>query len=80
MFDVAILFRTTAPGSPVTGAQPRPAGPCGCLHVDPRPEPGAVVPHAGIGAGGARQPASLPRPSTLQLSRKEAAREEVILS
>ena len=29
----------TAPGSPVTGAQPRTAGPCGCLHV--RPEAGA---------------------------------------
>jgi len=43
----------TAPGSPVTGAQPRTAGTCGCLHVDPRQEPGAVVPHAGICAGGA---------------------------
>jgi hypothetical protein len=42
-----------APGAPVPGAQPRTAGPCGCLHVDPRQEPGAVVPHAGIGAGGA---------------------------
>ena len=29
----------TAPGSPVTCAQPRTAGPCGCLHV--RPEAGA---------------------------------------
>jgi hypothetical protein len=29
---------------------------------DPRQEPGAVVPHAGIWAGGAGQPASLPRP------------------
>jgi hypothetical protein len=28
----------TAPGSPVTGAQPRTAGTCGCLHVDPRQE------------------------------------------
>ena len=27
--------------------------PFGCLHVDPRQEPGAVVPHAGIRAGGA---------------------------
>ena len=44
----------TAPGSPVTCAQPRTAGTCGCLHVDPRQEPGAVVPHAGICAGGAR--------------------------
>jgi hypothetical protein len=52
----------TAPGSPVTGAQPRTAGPCGGLHVDPRQEPGAGVPHAGICAGGAGQPASLPRP------------------
>ena len=52
-----------APGSPVTGAQPRTAGPCGCLHVDPRQEPGAGVPHAGICAGGAGQPASLSRPS-----------------
>ena len=43
----------TAPGSPVTCAQPRTAGTCGCLHVDPRQEPGAVVPHAGIRAGGA---------------------------
>ena len=31
----------------------RTAGTFGCLHVDPRQEPGAVVPHAGIGAGGA---------------------------
>ena len=43
----------TAPGTPVTGTQPRTAGPFGCLHVDPRQEPGAVVPHAGIRAGGA---------------------------
>jgi len=42
------------PGSPVTCAQPRTAGTCGCLHVDPRQEPGAVVPHAGICAGGGR--------------------------
>jgi RNA-directed DNA polymerase len=42
----------TAPGSPVTCAQPRTAGTFGCLHVDPRQEPGAVVPHAGICAGG----------------------------
>jgi hypothetical protein len=39
------------PGSPVTGTQLRTAGPCGYLHVDPRQEPGAVVPHAGICAG-----------------------------
>ena len=44
----------TAPGPPVTCAQPRTAGTFGCLHVDPRQEPGAVVPHAGICAGGAR--------------------------
>ena len=43
----------TAPGSPVTGTQPRTVGPCGCLHVAPRQEPGAVVPHAGSCAGGA---------------------------
>ena len=43
--------RTTAPGSPVTWAQPRTAGTFGGLHVDPRQEPGAGVPHAGIGAG-----------------------------
>src|ERR687896_1645619 len=30
---------------------------------DPRQEPGAVVPHAGIWAGGAGSRASLPRPS-----------------
>ena len=29
---------------------------------DPRQEPGAVVPHAGLCAGGAGEPASLPRP------------------
>jgi hypothetical protein len=29
---------------------------------DPRQEPGAVVPHAGIRAGGGGQPPSLPRP------------------
>ena len=30
-----------------------------------RQEPGAVVPHAGICAGGAGQPASLPRPKNI---------------
>ena len=43
----------TGPGAPVPGAQPRTAGLCGCLHVAPRQEPGAGVPHAGICAGGA---------------------------
>src|SRR5262244_1227452 len=40
--------RTPRRGSPVTGAQPRTAGIFGGLSVDPRQEPGAVVPHAGI--------------------------------
>ena len=44
----------TAPGSPVTGTQPRTVGPCGCLPVNPGREPGAVVLHAGICAGGKR--------------------------
>src|SRR4029453_18730641 len=35
---------------------------------DPRQEPGAVVPHAGICAGGAGSPASLPRPSQTYLT------------
>jgi len=34
---------------------------------DPRQQPGAVMPHAGIGAGGAGSPASLPRPTLSSL-------------
>jgi hypothetical protein len=39
---------------------------------DPRQEPGAGVPHAGSWAGGAGQPASLPRPSFLENSTGES--------
>ena len=53
--------RTQGRVIPVTRARPRTAGPFGACTSDPRQEPGAVVPHAGICAGGAGQHASLPR-------------------
>ena len=43
-----------------TGTPGGKAGPLWRHHL--RQEPGAVVPHAGICAGGAEKPASLPRP------------------
>jgi hypothetical protein len=45
--------RTQGRVIPVTRARPRTAGPFGACTSDPRQEPGAVVPHAGICAGGA---------------------------
>ena len=46
------------------------------MRQDPRQEPGAVVPLAGICAGGAGQPASLPRPKGRQRRDKPARCKE----
>jgi hypothetical protein len=53
--NAAAHTRDRTPGRviPVTRARPRTAGPFGACTSDPRQEPGAVVPHAGICAGGA---------------------------
>jgi len=40
------------------------------VRYDPRQEPGAVAPHAGIRGGGAGQPASLLRPFVFSPGRK----------
>ena len=48
------------------------AGTYGCLHVDPRQEPGAGVPHAGILCGGCRLPGIPTATSTNDERRQQA--------
>jgi hypothetical protein len=63
MMTDAVLFILETPIRPTLISQQAAVSPSMTQRAafDPRQEPGAVVPHAGICAGGAGQPASLPR-------------------